>query len=90
MFIKIVCNKVTKSEDGVIRTSSVFNEHIYDCNHATFIYSEDVTHLVIEFNKAGPEGFDRTLTFPNKSPHEVFEIFLMNDNGKTVDRYIVG
>ncbi len=96
MFVKIRYLKVKKDEKKVIVQSQMASEHIYDCNHMTLFPSQPVPpsvdetemNLSLEFNKSGPAGWDRTISFPCESDTEVVEIFLMNEHGKTIDRFV--
>ena len=96
MFVKIRYSDVVKNEDGVIMKSTLNVEHLYDCNHFSLFPSkpeppavdEVEMNLNLEFNKSGPDGWDRTISFPCESDTEVVEIFLMNEHGKTIDRFI--
>uniref|UniRef100_A0A6M3LI24 Uncharacterized protein n=1 Tax=viral metagenome TaxID=1070528 RepID=A0A6M3LI24_9ZZZZ len=45
-------------------------------------------NLMLEFNKSGPEGWDRTISFPCEGNNQCVEIFVMNEHGKTVDRMV--
>ena len=95
MFIKIRYSDV-KKEEGMIVQNTFGAEHIYDCNHFALFPSKpippavDVTemNLVLEFNQGGPTNSDRTISFPCESETQVVEIFIMNEPGKTIDRYI--
>jgi len=49
---------------------------------------QKMMNLMLEFNKTGPEGWDRTITFPLKGTNQIVEVFIMNNDGKTIDRYI--
>jgi len=97
MFIKIrFSNVLVRADDGCVSKSELDCEHVYDCNHFALFPVKpvppevDVTemHLVLEFNKSGPEGWDRTISFPSEGRNQVVEIFIMNEHGKTIDRYI--
>uniref|UniRef100_A0A6M3KSR4 Uncharacterized protein n=1 Tax=viral metagenome TaxID=1070528 RepID=A0A6M3KSR4_9ZZZZ len=95
MFIKIKYSDVEKKE-GMIVQNTFVAEHIYDCNHFTLFPTkpklpeepELEMNVSLEFNKSGPEGWDRTISFPCESDTQVVEIFIMNEHGKTIDRYI--
>lgn len=96
MFVKIRYLEVEKDENKVVIKNRLKSEHIYDCNHMTLFPSKSISpevdeaemNLSLEFNKSGPCGWDRTISFPCESDTEVLEIFLMNEHGKTIDRYI--
>lgn len=102
MFIKIRTLEVRKDENQVVITSTIKSEDIYDCDHITLFSSEYRSNnskghrenetiemnLVIEFNADGPNGFDRTIYFPAESDTICTEIYIMNNQGKTIDRII--
>jgi len=96
MFIKIRHSNVEKDENGVVIKNSLDAEHVYDCNHYALFPSKpvppekDITemNLCLEFNKSGPEGWDRTISFPCEGNNQCVEIFVMNEHGKTVDRMV--
>ncbi len=67
--------------------------HFYECNHYSLFSTpvrenENVVemNITIEFNESGPQGFDRTISFPCESDTQVTEIYVMNEHGKTIDR----
>jgi len=95
MFIKIRYSDVEKGKNKVVIKNRFVAEHLYDCNHFTLFPSreprekdEKEMNVSLEFNKSGPEGWDRTISFPCESDTQVVEIFIMNEHGKTIDRYI--
>jgi len=99
MFIKIQFEDVIKEDKAVIRCLGNIREHIYDCNHFTIFPSKEPgeerelqkpleMNICLEFNKSGPDGFDRTISFPAEDPNGTVAIFIMNEHGKTIDRYI--
>ena len=96
MFIKIKYSDVEKSKEGKILKNLFRAEHLYDCNHFTLFPTKPVPpevdetemNVSLEFNKSGPCGWDRTISFPCESDTQVVEIFIMNEHGKTIDRYI--
>uniref|UniRef100_A0A6M3IXM6 Uncharacterized protein n=1 Tax=viral metagenome TaxID=1070528 RepID=A0A6M3IXM6_9ZZZZ len=96
MFVKIRYLDVEKDERKAVIKNSITSEHVYDCNHYSLFPSKkeggidmsDEMNLSLEFNKSGPCGWDRTISFPCESDTQVVEIFIMNEHGKTVDRYI--
>ncbi|MBU2249440.1 MAG: hypothetical protein KKD77_22020, partial [Gammaproteobacteria bacterium] len=71
-------------------------EHVYDVNHFSLFPSigengidmSDEMNLSLEFNKSGPEGWDKTISFPVEQKDQIIEIFIMNEHGKTIDRHI--
>ncbi len=96
MFVKIRYLKVEKDEKKVIIKSNLAAEHLYDCNHFTLYptmpvppeVDETEMNVSLEFNKSGPCGWDKTISFPCESKTTVVEIFIMNEHGRTVDRYV--
>jgi len=96
VFVKIRYLDVKKDIKKVVRKSVLRAEHIYDCNHMALFPSkpeppevdETEMNLSLEFNKSGPCGWDRTISFPCERDTQVVEIFCMNEHGKTVDRYV--
>lgn len=96
MFVKIRYLNVEKDERGVVTETTLKIEHLYDCNHFSLFPSkvippavdETEMNLSLEFNKSGPAGWDRTISFPCESNTEVVEIYIMNEHGKTIDRFI--
>ena len=96
MFVKIRYTDVKKDENKVVIKNEMVAEHVYDCNHYSLFpikppgENADVVemNLTIEFNKSGPVGFDRTISFPCGSDTEITEIYVMNEHGKTIDRII--
>ena len=94
MFVKIQYWEVKRNTDEVIVTNRLDVEHIYDVNHIS-LFTESVkevktpeVHLTLEFNKDGPDGWDRTISFPEKQENQVVEIYVMNNHGKTIERYV--
>jgi len=96
MFVKIRYYEVEKDSNKVVKENKITAEHIYDCNHMTLFPSKPIPpavdetemNLSLEFNKSGPCGWDRTISFPCESDNQVVEIYLMNEHGKTIDRFI--
>jgi len=96
MFVKIRYLDVEKDKEGYVVSTKFITEHLYDCNHFSLFPSKPILpavdetemNLNLEFNKSGPCGWDRTISFPCKSDSEVVEVFIMNEHGKTIDRYI--
>ena len=99
MFIKIQFEDVIKKDGQAVKFLGNIREHIYDCNHFTIFPSKQPDeegklqkpsemNICLEFNKSGPEGFDRTISFPAEDPNGTVAIFIMNEHGKTIDRYI--
>ena len=103
MFVKIIYWEVEKDENKVVTKRDWKIEHVYDCNHASIFPSvpdgekgikdqkpkyRTEMNLVLEFNKDGPDGYERTITFPTESDTQVVDIFYMNNHGKTIERYV--
>lgn len=96
MFVKIRYSDVERDSDGCIIKDRFKVEHLYDCNHFSLFPSKPVPpainetemNLTLEFNTSGPAGWDRTISFPWESDSEIVEIFVMNEHGKTIDRFI--
>ena len=94
MFVKIRYSDIIEKRVGFVK-SALTAEHVYDCNHYSLFPTKPVPpaadetemNLAIEFNKSGPCGWDRTVSFPCESETSTVEIFVMNEHGKTVDRY---
>ena len=96
MFIKIRYVNIERNKNGVVITEQLDVEHVYDCNHFALFPIKPLSpelpittmNLNLEFNKSGPEGWDRTISFPCEGKNQIIEVFIMNEHGKTIDRYI--
>ena len=96
MFVKIRYQDVERDEKRVVRKNVTRLEHCYECDHYGLFASkpeppakeETEMNLVLEFNLHGPSGGKRTITFPCSSDTQEVTIFIMNEHGKTIDRYI--
>lgn len=96
MFVKIKYLNIVKNKEGVVTKSILNVEHLYDCNHFSLFPSKPIPpavdetemNLSLEFNKSGPVDWDRTISFPCESDSEVVEIYVMNEHGKTIDRFV--
>jgi hypothetical protein len=71
-------NDEVEIENNVIKNNDM-NKHI--------VPNSGKMCLSLEFNKDGPPGWDRTISFPFSNDKKVVEIFIMNSNGKTVQKY---
>lgn len=94
MFVKIIYWDVEKEVEKVTGTTTIHarklnREVIYDCNSVQFVEdnrkepeesAEKIMNIIMD------DGF-KTVEIPMDSPDQAFEIFLMNDHGKTIDRY---
>lgn len=101
MFVKIVYWKVEKEKaENELRGHKITNrilevEHGYDVNHYSLFPTKEPEanemNLCLEFNKDGPDGWDRTISFPknrSEEDNQVIEIYIMNNHGKTIQKYI--
>ena len=102
MLVKIIYWRVKKEEDGAVIYKDQEIEHIYDVNHYALSQSKtqeplDVKkdrdrkevemNLFLYFNKTDSDGWDETITFPAEQEDQVVDIYIMNNQGRTVDRY---
>ena len=92
MFIKIKNWKVRKGEDGTIIYNDLLDESLHDVEKAVIaplhegLEDKDiVTHMNLE---TVSKGVTECITFPCEQDERVTEIFFMNDQGKTIDRYV--
>ena len=95
MFVKIIYWKVRKEKTEVTQRD-LKAQHMYEVSHYSLFPTKTETeeapaaemNLCLEFNKNGPDGWDRTISFPCGSENEIVEICIMNDHGKTIDRRV--
>lgn len=102
MFVKIVYGKVVKAGDSETTTILEQGDKIpegYECDRYRLYEDkpildgpnrERIMNLLLEkIGRPGAEtGWERVVSFPFEQKDEVIEVFIMNDAGKTVDRYI--
>ena len=93
MFVKIrYWNVKRKTEGGVPVTRELNREATYDCVKISVgpeipePPNVDVTRIILIMDVG--EQDERILDIPVNSPTEETEIYLMNDEGKTIDKYI--
>lgn len=92
MFVKIKNWKVKKGEDQVVIYRELLDESIQQVDKAIIaplhegLEDKDVvTHMSLTTCTAGIEDM---ISFPCESTDRVVDVYLMNDYGKTIDRYI--
>ncbi len=104
MFIKIKYLDVEKDQDGMVVKHIFKVEDLYECTHYALFPTtppspeesdgnglhsdEKKMNLYLEFNKSGPEGWDTTISFPCESDNQTVSIYVMNEHGKTIERYL--
>lgn len=92
MFVKLKNWNVKKGNDGTIIYQELTDESLHDVEKA-FIspntesgYDEEpITHMCLEMYSRGIRDI---ISFPIEQSNHVTEIYFMNSEGKTIDRYI--
>lgn len=98
--IKLVYQEVEKNNDQMVTKVLNVREECFSCDRYLLFQDgfcekkvsqdeEEVPQmkLIVEVIKNNG-GWDRTINFPSEHPTQVITIFIMNEDGKTIDKYI--
>ncbi len=91
MFVKIMWFNVKKGDDQTIIYSHVIKEKTHDVLSAELESAppeegKKVGQMILTLDKRAPEK--EVIYFPWESPDKVTEVYYMNNEGKTIERYV--
>ena len=91
MFVKIKYFNVKKGNDKTVIYNDLNHEILYDCKRFSIGQAQEVdsnSPIMMLLTLDVGEQDERIIKFPAEQDREVTEIYIMNDIGKTIDRYI--
>lgn len=91
MFVKIKYFTVRKGKDKTVIYNNLDREICYDCTRFSIgpeipEPGKDVENIILTVDVGRQD--ERTIEFPCEQETEITEIYIMNDRGKTIDKYI--